>query len=293
MELFQLRYFLKVVELGNFTRAAEACHVSQPALSQAIQKLEDELGQPVFERLGRRVELTPAGRMLLPRASQAVQLVDEARASVTDDGESGHIRVSAIPTIAPYLLPSLLGEFARELPRVQFEVQEEVTDQVIKRLRHGETDVALLALPFDSTHLDVVPLFEEELHLVLPADHALTARKRITLHTLHEYPFILLDEAHCLSDNVISFCQRKSFQPVTTGRIAQLATVLELVALGHGVSLVPDMARSIDHSHRRVYRSLSGDRPTRRIALCWNPYRFQSRVQKRFVDFVRATLTRR
>lgn len=292
MELFQLRYFLKVVEFGTFTHAAEASSVSQPALSQAIQKLENELGQPVFERLGRRVELTDAGRMLLPRAAQAVQLVDEARASITDDGKSGHIRVSAIPTIAPYLLPSLLGEFAHAFPRVQFEVQEEVTDQVVKRLRHGETDVALLALPFDATHLEVVPLFEEELQLVLPAEHELAARKRITLQTLREYPFILLDEAHCLSDNVISFCHRKAFQPITTGRFAQLATVLELVALGQGVSLVPTMARTIDRDERRVYRSLSGERPTRRIVLCWNPYRFQSRVQKQFIDYVHKQLTR-
>lgn len=290
MELFQLRYFLKVVELGNFTRAAEANSVSQPALSQAIQKLEDELGQPVFERLGRRVELTDAGRMLLPRATQAVQLVDEARASITDDGESGQIRVSAIPTIAPYLLPSVLGEFASQFPQVQFEVQEEVTDQVVKRLRHGETDAALLALPFDSTHLEVVPLFEEELQLVLPAGHELADRKRITLRTLREYPFILLDEAHCLSDNVISFCHRKAFQPITTGRFTQLATVLELVALGQGVSLVPQMARDADRDPRRVYRSLSGERPTRRIVLSWNPYRFQSRVQRRFLEFVKARL---
>jgi LysR family hydrogen peroxide-inducible transcriptional activator len=290
MELFQLRYFLKVVELGNFTRAAEASSVSQPALSQAIQKLEDELGQPVFERLGRRVELTDAGRMLLPRATQAVQLVDEARASITDDGESGQIRVSAIPTIAPYLLPSVLGEFASQFPQVQFEVQEEVTDQVVKRLRHGETDAALLALPFDSTHLEVVPLFEEELQLVLPAGHELADRKRITLQTLREYPFILLDDAHCLSDNVISFCHRKAFQPITTGRFTQLATVLELVALGQGVSLVPQMASDADRDPRRVYRSLSGERPTRRIVLSWNPYRFQSRVQKRFIEFVRTRL---
>ncbi len=290
MELFQLRYFLKVVELGNFTRAAEASSVSQPALSQSIQKLEDELGQPVFERLGRRVELTDAGQMLLPRATQAVQLVDEARASITDDGESGLIRVSAIPTIAPWLLPSVLREFTPQFPQVQFEVQEEVTDQVVKRLRHGETDAALLALPFDATHLDVVPLFEEELLLVLPAGHELAERKRITLQTLRDYPFILLDEAHCLSDNVISFCHRKAFQPITTGRFTQLATVLELVALGQGVSLVPKMARAADRDPRRVYRSLSGERPTRRIVLGWNPYRFQSRVQKRFIEFVQSQL---
>ena len=290
MELFQLRYFLKVVELGNFTRAAEASSVSQPALSQAIQKLEDELGQPVFERLGRHVELTDAGQMLLPRATQAVQLVDEARASITDDGESGLIRVSAIPTIAPYLLPSVLGEFASQLPQVHFEVQEEVTDQVVKRLRHGETDAALLALPFDATHLEVMPLFEEELQLVLPAGHELADRKRITLQTLRDYPFILLDEAHCLADNVISFCHRKAFQPITTGRFTQLATVLELVALGQGVSLVPKMASDVDHDPRRVYRSLSGERPTRRIVLSWNPYRFQSRVQKRFIEFVQNRL---
>ncbi len=289
MELFQLRYFLKVVELGNFTRAAEANSVSQPALSQAIQKLEDELGQPVFERLGRRVELTDAGRMLLPRATQAVQLVDEARASITDDGESGQIRVSAIPTIAPYLLPSVLGEFASQFPQVQFEVQEEVTDQVVKRLRHGETDAALLALPFDSTHLEVVPLFEEELQLVLPAGHELADRKRITLRTLREYPFILLDEAHCLSDNVISFCHRKAFQPITTGRFTQLATVLELVALGQGVSLVPQMARDADPRSARVYRSCRRT-PDTTIVLSWNPYRFQRPRTETVFGFVKIRL---
>jgi DNA-binding transcriptional LysR family regulator len=287
MELFQLRYFLKAAEREGFTRAAEELGISQPALSRAIANLEAELGQPVFERQGRKVALTDAGRLLQSRAAQVVSLLEDAKNEITDDGESGRLRVAAIPTIAPYFLPGVLREFSRQHPQASVLIQEDVTDNALRKCAQGEVDAAILALPVPARHLEVEELFEEELILVLPADHALAKKRGVTMKDIEPYPFVLLDEAHCLTDSIISFCRQSSFHPVAVERTNQLTTVQELVALGHGISMIPAMARELDTSDRRVYRSLSDARPTRKIALCYNPYRFQSKLLVRFRQCVR------
>jgi LysR family hydrogen peroxide-inducible transcriptional activator len=287
MEMHQLHYFVKVAELGSFTRAAEASFVSQPALSQAIAKLEKELKQPLFERLGRKVLLTDAGRLLLDRAQRILALADDAQSRIADLGDRGRVTVAAIPTVAPYLLPPLLTEFTERYPEAEVEVREEVTDAAVRGLLAGEVDVALLALPLDGKPLEVEPLCEEELLLVMPPGHPLEEKKRITLKDLKGERFVLLNEAHCLSEQVVSFCRQKAFQPIGTNRTNQLATVQELVALGQGVSLVPAMAARLDASPRRVYRSLSGEKPQRTLALAWHRDRYQSQLVKRFIEAAR------
>ena len=287
MELSQLRYFLKVAERRNFTRAGEELGVTQPALSRSIAKLEAELGQPVFDRRSKAVVLTDAGRLLQTRAEQILALVGDTLAELTDDGETGRVRVGAIPTVAPYLLPAILREFRNQCPHAQVIALEETTDKRLHRLRQGEIDIGLLAAPITEPHLESKALFDEELLLVLPAGHPLAKQERITLGDLREHPFVLLDETHCLTGAVVSFCQRRSFQPVSVQHTSQLATVEELVTLGHGISLIPEMARRLDHDRRRVYRHLSNPRPTRTIVLVWNPYRFQSKLTQRFKDCVR------
>jgi LysR family hydrogen peroxide-inducible transcriptional activator len=290
MEFEQLRQFLKVAERKNFTRAAEDLLISQSALSRSIARLEEELGQPLFERQTRSVELTDAGRSLSSRAERILALVDDAKAEIADDGETGTIRVGAIPTVAPYALPRVLRGFGIEHPGASLLVTEDVTERLLERCRQGQVDVALLALPISTPHLRVERLFDEELLLVLPPGHALTEKKRIGIEDLQAYPFVLLDEAHCLTDSVVSFCRRKSFQPLAVERTSQLATVQELVSLGHGISLIPAMARAVDDSDRRIYRSIAGPKPMRTIALVWNPYRFQSKLLERFKRHVRETL---
>ncbi|WLD15098.1 LysR family transcriptional regulator [Planctellipticum variicoloris] len=287
MEISQLRYFLKVAERQSFTHAGEELLVSQSALSRSIAKLEQEIGQPVFERQSRSLVLTDAGRMLKVRAEQILSLVEDTLAEITDDGESGRIRVGAIPTIAPFLLPAVLREFRTRFPRATVIVFEETTDKLLQRCHQGEVDVALLAAPIPKQHLAVEPLFEEELLLVLPDGHPLVDRKSVTIADIDGYPFVLLDETHCLSDNIVSYCRHRSFQPVSVERTSQLATVQELVTLGHGISLIPRMARAVDSSERRNYRSLAEPKPARTIVLAWNPYRFQSRIADRFKDCVR------
>ncbi len=287
MDIDQLRYFLQVAERRNFTRAAEDLLISQPALSRSIQKLEEELGQPVFERKTRSVSLTDAGALLQARAQQVLSILEDTKAEITDDGQSGRIRVGAIPTIAPYFLPEILRRFSNAFPKATLLVQENTTDRLLKSCTQGEVDLAILALPVPAKHLEVEQLFAEELFLVLPPGHPLAEKSRIRPCDVEPLPFVLLDEAHCLSDNIVSFCRDRSFQPVAVERASQLAMVQELVSLSHGVSMIPAMARRCDESDRRIYRSLSRPTPMRTIAVAWNPYRFQSRLLKAFREQLR------
>lgn len=282
MEFDQLRYFLRVAELASFTRAAEDLGISQPALSRSIQKLEEELGQPVFERKARSVSLTDAGTLLEARAQQVLSILEDTKAEITDDGQSGRVRIGAIPTIAPYFLPEVLRQFSKEFPKATLIVQENTTEALLRSCTQGEIDLAILALPVQAKYLEVEELFEEELLLVLPPEHPLVDKGKIRLSDVEPYPFVLLDEAHCLSDNIVSFCRQRSFQPVAVERTSQLAMVQELVSLSHGVSMIPAMARQVDQSDRRVYRSFTGRRPTRTVAVVWNPHRFQSRLLRAF-----------
>lgn len=286
MEFDQLRHFLKVAEMGNFTRAAEDLSISQPALSRSVARLEEEIGQPVFDRQSRQVVLTDAGKLLQVRARQILQLVDDTKVELTDDGICGRIRVAAIPTVAPYFLPGLLRQFSQSHPDAEVVVHEDTTDHLLKRITQGEIDIAILALPVTAKYLEVVELFEEELFLVVANDHPLAGKKQVRLSDIQSLPFVLLDEAHCLSDNIVSFCRQRAIQPVAVERTSQLATVQELVSLDHGISMVPAMAKVLDESQRRVYRSLSGPKATRKLALVYNPYRYQSKIMLQFQQHV-------
>ncbi|MFG0289957.1 MAG: LysR family transcriptional regulator [Rhodopirellula sp. JB044] len=286
MDMDQLAYFQCVAETKNFTHAAERLSLSQSALSRAIQRLEDEVGQPLFERKPRCVELTDAGLIFQSRAEQILLIVEDMKAEICDDGQTGRLRIGAIPTIAPYFLPELLRQFADQFPNANLIVQEDTTDNLVRRCKQGELDVAILALPIPTKYVEIDNLFDEELSLVMPPDHPLTKKKQIRLSDIQHEPFVLLNEAHCLSDNIVSFCRQRSVHPLAVERANQLAMVQELVALSHGVSLIPEMAKNLDQTDRRVYRSLSGAKPKRTVVAIWNPYRFQSQLLIRFREAI-------
>ena len=287
MDVGQLRYFSKIVEHRSFTRAAEDCHVSQPALSQQIGKLERELGQPLFERQGRTIRLTPAGQLLHNKAEQILFLVEDAKRRITDDGETGQICIGAIPTIAPYMLPILLRKVGDQFPKASMVVSEDTSDKLMKRVSNGEVDLGFLAMPAKSKYLKVEPLFEEPLFLALPANHRLAELDEVPLEDCSDEPFVLLGDTHCLTDSIANFCNGNSFQPIGTTRIEQLITVQNLVGMGHGLSFVPAMATQQNSDGRVVYRRITGEQPKRTIAVCWNPYRFQGQLQKNFSESVR------
>jgi LysR family hydrogen peroxide-inducible transcriptional activator len=288
-----LEQFITLARTKNFTRAAEELHLSQPALSRAIQRLEDEVGQPLFDRRPREVVLTKPGELLVSRAKKILDLVEDTFTELAESGEHGQIRLGAIPTIAPYFLPKLLSTFAEKFPRISVTVQEDTTNLLIRRCADGELDLAIVALPIHAKAIQIEPLFSEELLFVVPRGHPLATTKDLTLKAVKDYPFVMLNEAHCLSENITSFCQRQSVHPISIERTSQLTTVQELVSLDHGVSIIPDMARQIDLSEGRVYRSFSGAKPCRTIAMMWNDSRYESQAVKTLKKHLRQSVKRR
>ena len=289
MEMHQLRYFVAVAQTGSFSRAAEQCHVSQPSLSQQIQKLERGLGQRLFDRLGRRAALTDAGRLLLDRALAILGTAEDAerRLRDADDPEGGRLSVGVLPTIAPYLLPLVLGRFLKQHRRAEVTIHEDVTRQLLAAVVAGDLDLALVALPVAADRVQAEALFTEPLLLALPRGHRLARRRRITLEDCGAERFIVLDEMHCLGEQVLSFCKAHGCQPWIACRSAQIATIQSLIALNQGVSLLPAMAQRVDRDRRRVYRPLAGSSPRRTIGVIWRLHRYHSPAAERFLTRLR------
>ncbi len=289
MELHQLRYVVAVAKTGNFSRAAERCHVAQPSLSQQIQKLEDELGQRLFNRLKRGVKLTEAGESFLPRALRILEEVEAARREAEDTQAlvRGTVTVGALPTIAPYLLPSVIARFSAKYPGIEVVVQEDTTARLLKLATAFEVDLAIMSLPIDEAGIEVEKLFSEELVLAVPLNHALAKKKSVKVADLEDERFILMKEGHCLGDQVLGFCNRRNFQPKVSCRSAQMETVQALVATGLGISLVPQMALDSGPTNRPVYRSLEGTKPERAIVVIWPKRRAMSRAAKEFLGCLR------
>ncbi len=289
MEMHQLRYFVAVAQTGSFSRAAERCHVSQPSLSQQIAKLEKRLGQRLLDRLGRKAVLTDAGRLLLDRAMAILAAADDVQRRLRDeiDWQGGQLAIGAIPTIAPYLLPVVLRQFARRFPRIEITVHEDVTQHLVQAIVAGELDLAVAALPLDDPHLQVEALFSEDLLLALPPRHRLIRRKEVTMEDLQDERFILLNEMHCLGDQILTVCRAGGCQPKIACRSAQIPTIQSLIGLGQGVSLLPQMARRADRGKALVYRLLSKNPPKRTVAVMWHRHRYHSPAEEAFLGELR------
>lgn len=291
MEVHQLRYFLAVARTRNFSRAAEACHVSQPSLSQQIMKLEAELEERLFERTKREVTLTPAGELLREHAERVMHELEEAREKVRDLRGllRGRVLVGALPTVAPYFLPGLLREFAQRHPAIETVVHEDTTAALVRAVETKELDLALVSLPVVGRRLEAVELFEEELWLALPANHRLSGRRAVTLEEVESEPFILMQEGHCLAGQSLQFCAARGFAPNVSFRSAQMETVQAFVAAGLGISLVPAMARRPAGAEAGVvYRPLRHERPRRSIGVIHRAGRGLSRASAAFVEFLRS-----
>lgn len=242
--LSQLRAFVAVAEYRHFGTAAARLSVSQPTLSQALASLEHGLGLQLIERSTRRVLVTAAGRRLLPQATATLEAADRFLATANGDALGGTLRMGLIPTVAPYVLPSLLPALRNKLPTLIPQIVEDQTSRLIDGLRTGVLDVAVLALPADAAALIEVPLYTEEFVLVTPRGHELAGRTDIAPRSLDSQPLLLLDEGHCLRDQTLEVCRAADVSPVAVGdtRAASLPTVVQCVAGGLGISLIPQMA---------------------------------------------------
>jgi LysR family hydrogen peroxide-inducible transcriptional activator len=284
MELQQLRYLCAIADTGSFSRAAEACHVAQPSLSQQISKLEDELGTRLFDRLGRSVRLTDAGRTFLPHARTVLQQTELARSEVEGRRKDarGTVIVGVIPTIAPYYLPERIGAFVRRFPEATLRVIEETTPLLVESLRSLAVDIAVLSLPLRHREFDVAPLLTERLYAALPPDHPRAGAAGISLRELREERFVLLRESHCFRDIALAACHRARLDPRVAFESGQFSSLLGMVAAGVGVSVVPEMA--IDRSFPCAYVRISDPKATRTIAAARLRGRSFSRVQNGFLQ---------
>ncbi len=244
MNLRDVKYLIAVAETHHFGRAAERCCASQPTLSGQIKKLEEELGVTVFERTNRSVTVTPIGEQILSHARLLIEQADviQQLARAHRDPMAGPLRIGAIPTLSPYLMPLVLVPLKRQYPQLRLVLSEEITEALLKRLRGHEIDAALLATPVDDPNLEVTPLFDEPFWLAHPRDHELYSKDDITLKDLDEVELLLLSEGHCLTHQVMDVCgvaDRPQHGEMADLRASSLETLLQLVGAGFGCTLVP------------------------------------------------------
>lgn len=247
MNLKDLKYIIAVAETHHFGKAAERCFVSQPTLSGQLKKLEVELGVTIFERTNRSVETTPIGEAILDHARQIMEQADAIRqlALAQQDPLAGPLRIGAIPTLSPYLMPLILMPLKKQHPQLKLVLSEEMTDILLRRLHNHEIDAALLATPVEEPDLDEIPLFDEPFWLAHPREHPFYTQDEITRTDLENTELLLLSEGHCLAKQAMKVChmkERKDQGEMADLRAASLETLLQLVSAGFGSTLVPALA---------------------------------------------------
>ena len=270
LTLKQLRYFDALARHGHFGRAAEACAVTQPALSMQIKELEALLDAALFDRGARQVRLTGFGEAFAQRARDILRAVDElgdlARASRA--GLSGRLRLGVIPTVAPYLLPTLIGDLARRHAGLDLRVRETLTSRLIEELLDGRLDAAVLALPASEPSLTEVALFDEAFVLIRPAEDA--GRPVPSPERLREMRLLLLEEGHCFRDQALAFCDLSSARPRELMDGSSLSTLVQMVAAGLGVTLIPEMAVPVETRSASVSLArFEVPAPSRTIGMVW------------------------
>jgi LysR family hydrogen peroxide-inducible transcriptional activator len=268
--LRQLRYLASLARHRHFGRAAEDCAVTQPALSMQVRELEREIGAELVERRPGEIVLTEIGTEVAARAQHilaaARDLVDFARHR---DLLSGTLRLGIIPTLAPYVLPQVLPKLHARYPRLRLEVRETQTKMLLEELNRGDLDCVMLALPADEAEVETMRLFEDRFLLAVPAAEPAPRHARVGVADVDQARLILLEEGHCLREQALAFCANSRDQPVGLGATS-LTTVMQMVANGYGVTLVPEVAVDAELRDRRVrLLRFSEPQPARTIGLAW------------------------
>lgn len=268
-----MEYLVAVADAGQIGRAAAACHVAQPSLSAQIKQLERTLGTAVIERIGRGIQLTPAGDDLAQRARVILRetddLVDAAQRSA--DGLHGRLRVAAIPTVAPYLLPRFVPLLREFHPRVETHLREMQTPALVPALAGGEIDLGLMALPVEDDALDHITILDDPFELALDSSHEFAGLDDVLVDELAGEAVLLLEDGHCLRDQALEICGRVGAAESGEIQATSLSTLCQMVAAGMGVTLLPRSARPVEARAGAgiVVRPFRGDPPTRQLVLVW------------------------
>lgn len=240
----QLRYLCAVVEHGHFGKAARACHVSQSTLSAGILELEEVLGASLLERNNRNLVLTALGEAVVDRARALLLDVEDmvALCHASTQPFSGSLRIGVIPTIAPFMLPGLLKALRLAHPKFTPFIREDQSQPLIDALHRGELDILLLALPFPAEGVDTMPLFRDQFLLASPCDHPLSGREKLCTEDLRGQDLLLLEDGHCLREHALEACKLRDSDVMQPYQATSLNTVLQMVASGIGLTLLPEMA---------------------------------------------------
>lgn len=279
MTLTELRYIVAVARERHFGKAARTCHVSQPTLSVAIKKLEEELGISIFERGSNEISLSPVGERVIQQAQQALEAADSVRqvALLGKNQLAGPLRIGAIYTIGPYLYPELIPLLRKAAPEMPLVVEENYTSVLTEKLKRGELDVIVIALPFTEQGIVTQPLYEEPFVVLLPASHPLTAPKTISSSQLENENVLLLGKGHCFRDHVLEACPACIPKPGLIGDLphtiegSSLETIRHMVVSGLGVTVLPCTAAGAHSYSQRLLtiRRFSNPVPHRSVALAW------------------------
>lgn len=282
MTLTELRYVVTLARERHFGRAAERCHVSQPTLSVAVKKLEDELGIPLFERSKSSIRVTETGQRIIEQAQRVLDQVGVIR-DMAQDGKNqlnSPLKVGAIYTIGPYLFPHLLPELRRAAPDMSLYIEENYTASLRQKLRHSELDAIIVALPFDEPEVVTLPLYDEPFVVLLPAGHPLTEKEQITAEEMSKEQLLLLGPGHCFRDQVLESCPPlvdAITRRVDTGRPelvtegSSLETIRHMVASGLGITVLPLSAATAIKYQEDILavRPFAPPVPFRTVALAW------------------------
>ncbi len=291
-DLRQLEYFCAVARTGSFTKAAEELGIAQPSLSEQIAKLEQGLGAALFERLNRRIELTPLGEAILGKA----QALLEDAAALPDHferargGVRGPLRAGAIPTILPHFLAPLLKGFAERYPDVDLHVREGTTAELVEHVLNGIIDVAVLSLPVENAGLVMKELFRDPLYLAVPEGHPLASAEKVQLRRVSEERLLILKDGHCLRDETLAVCDRARARFAGQFEADQFLTIFELIRGGFGVSIVPEMARSLSGGCRLIEIE---PKASRRVGYIRLERRYLSKALEAFTGYLKESAEKR
>ncbi len=293
MTLTELRYIVALARERHFGRAATASFVSQPTLSIAIKKLEEELGVQIFERLAGEVTLTPVGKQITEQAQYTLEAAENVRqvARQGKDQLAGPLRIGAIHTIGPYLYPELIPLLRKNAPKMPLVVEENYTAILAGKLKRGELDVIVIALPFQEQGIVTLPIYTEPFVVLMPAAHPLTQRKTIKSAQLRDETVLLLGSGHCFRDHVLEACPECLPKPGLEGHLQQtvegssLETIRHMVVSGLGITVLPCTAAGADRYSQRLLaiRRFARPTPSRTVALAWRA----SFSRPRVIDVIR------
>ncbi|WP_148252261.1 hydrogen peroxide-inducible genes activator [Aidingimonas lacisalsi] len=278
MTLTELRYIVTLAQEHHFGRAAERCFVSQPTLSVAVKKLEEELGVALFERSKSTVQVTPLGEQIVEQAQRVLEQssVIKELANAGKDQLSSPLRIGAIYTIGPYLFPHLVPELAKTAPQMPLYIEEGFTAALRRKLRSGELDAIIVALPFTESDVVTKSLYDEEFEVLMPAHHPWVAKERIDKEDLLNERLLLLGEGHCFRDQILEACpaisnQLNSPSNTLTAEGGSLETIRHMVASKLGITVLPHSAIGTSHYEAGVLtsRPFSPEAPSRTVAIAW------------------------